>query len=96
MPHPATTLQPGWFERQSQSVAEEADAWPDSMKRAAGLPGLISKDGASAKLSNAVYLACRLLEDLQVFGRLRGNGHHMRQAVAEFAANLLRERWQED
>lgn len=48
---------------------------------------------AEAELSNAIYAAARLLEDLEHAGLVHGNGHHMRQAVAESAVELLRERW---
>ena len=50
-------------------------------------------DRAAAHLSNAVYEAAAPLERLEAAGLVRGNGHHLRQRVAEFAAALLRERW---
>jgi hypothetical protein len=31
--------EPGWFDRQLKSVSDEVRAWPDWMKRAAGLEG---------------------------------------------------------
>lgn len=51
-------------------------------------------EAAEAQLSTAVYAACRLLEDLENGGLVRGNGHHLRQAVAAFAVEKLKERWQ--
>lgn len=53
-------------------------------------------DDAKVELSNAVYEAARLLETLEYAGKIRGNGHHMRQEVARFAVDLLKERWVED
>lgn len=48
---------------------------------------------AAAKVSNEVYKATSAFEDLEAQGLVIGNGHHMRQRVAEFAASLVRERW---
>jgi hypothetical protein len=48
---------------------------------------------AEAKISNDVYKATLLIEQLEGAGLILGDGHHMRQAVAAFAANLVRERW---
>lgn len=48
---------------------------------------------ACADLSNEVYKSTQLYETLEYKGLVYGNGHHMRQKVAEFAVNLLKERW---
>jgi flavin-binding protein dodecin len=52
-----------------------------------------AREAAEAALSNAVYQATRSLEDLEHAGLIRGNGHHMRQAAADHAVMMLRERW---
>lgn len=49
---------------------------------------------AEARLSTAVYAATRLFEDLENAGLVGGNGHHLRQAVATFTVEKLKERWQ--
>lgn len=56
-------------------------------------PIQLSLDEARGQISTAIYEATALFEQLEASGRVRGNGHHMRQAVAEFATKLLRERW---
>lgn len=50
-------------------------------------------DEAAAKISNEVYKATAMFERLEMQGLVIGNGHHMQQRVAEFAASLVRERW---
>lgn len=56
---------------------------------------------ASAKISNRVYAATGLIEQLEYCKskdggkRIRGNGHHLRQEIAAFAAKLLKENWEE-
>ncbi len=49
---------------------------------------------AQAQISNAVYEATRVIEELEHTGRIRGNGHHIRQRIAKFAEDLLTERWE--
>ena len=44
-------------------------------------------------LSNAVYLATQLVEDLQYRGLVSGSGHHARQKIALAAVDELRSRW---
>lgn len=46
-----------------------------------------------AEISRSVYKATELLERLEIAGFLVGNGHHMRQAVAKFATDMIRDRW---
>jgi len=48
---------------------------------------------AKTKLSNSIYEASGLFEELESEGRLIGNGHHIRQDLCEFAIKLLEERW---
>lgn len=50
-------------------------------------------DLADSTLSNRVYEATALFEQLEGAGLVRGNGHHMRQEVCQFACDLLKERW---
>ncbi len=47
----------------------------------------------AAKLSTEVYKSTKLFEALETACLVHGNGHHMRQKIAEFAVKLLRERW---
>lgn len=61
----------------------------------------MSIDDASAVVINQVYKATRIIEDLEYckssngWKRIRGNGHHIRQEIAEFAEKLLKERWED-
>lgn len=48
---------------------------------------------AEAALSNNVYEASRLIEQLEYAGKVRGNGHHARQAIAAAATEELKSRW---
>jgi len=56
---------------------------------------------AETVLSKNVYAATRLIEELEYMKsssglkRITGNGHHLRQVIAEFAVKLLRERWED-
>ena len=56
---------------------------------------------AKAELSNALYKASRLVEELEYIHtpkghqRIRGNGHHIRQEICKFGTDLLEERWNE-
>lgn len=54
---------------------------------------------AKAELSNALYAASRLMEQLEYtktpdgHKRITGNGHHIRQKISKFGTDLLTERW---
>jgi hypothetical protein len=56
---------------------------------------------ASTEISKRVYKATRLIERLEFCKandggkRIRGNGHHLRQEISEFAVKLLKENWEE-
>ena len=50
---------------------------------------------AKVELSNALYLASRIVEDLEYRRKIFGNGHHIRQQISKFGADLLEERWNE-
>ena len=50
-------------------------------------------ESAKAEMSNRTYEAAILFERFECAGKVRGNGHHMAQKVAAFAAALLEERW---
>lgn len=50
---------------------------------------------AENAISKSVYAATQLIEQLEYAGRIRGNGHHLRQEIAEFAVKLMRERWED-
>lgn len=62
---------------------------------------LMSIYNASNVLSNRVYEATGLIEQLEFRKakdggkRIRSNGHHLRQEIAEFAKKLLKENWEE-
>lgn len=50
---------------------------------------------AKDELRNRIYVAASLVEDLEFCdpSKILGNGHHIRQQICEYAANLLEERW---
>lgn len=56
---------------------------------------------ASAEIINIVYASTSLIESLEHCKskdggkRIRGNGHHIRQEIAEFAEKLLKDRWED-
>ncbi|MBK8132621.1 MAG: hypothetical protein IPK48_07860 [Gammaproteobacteria bacterium] len=50
---------------------------------------------AENAISKSVYAATRMVEELEYAGRIRGNGHHLRQEISEFAVKLMRERWED-
>lgn len=56
---------------------------------------------AMVEISNQVYEATGLIEQLEYCKandggkRIRSNGHHLRQEIAEFAKKLLKENWEE-
>ncbi len=52
-------------------------------------------EDAAVAASNAAYDALGIFESLEHAGKVRGNGHHMRQEIAKAAADLVRERWVE-
>lgn len=58
-------------------------------------------EDASVEISNQVYAATGLIERLELCKandgskRIRGNGHHIRQEIAEFAEKLLKDRWED-
>jgi hypothetical protein len=56
-------------------------------------PLKISLDEAKCRIENAVYKATDLYERLEGAKLVRGNGHHMRQKIAQMASDLLEERW---
>jgi hypothetical protein len=47
-----------------------------------------------ADVSNRVYEATRFFEDLEHSGQIWGNGHHLRQQLAEKAQALVLNRWE--
>ena len=48
---------------------------------------------AEAQLGNLIYAAAKVVESLQYAGKVRGNGHHARQKIAQLAVDELRSRW---
>lgn len=62
----------------------ERDMTPEEKKAAL--------DDAANELSNEVYAATSIIERLEAKGLLLGNGHHIRQKLADDAVRMLRER----
>ena len=55
----------------------------------------LSYEAVKAELESSVYAACKILEELEHKGLLRGNGHHARQAIANFAVQELKGRYRQ-
>lgn len=53
----------------------------------------MSREELEIELSNRVYEAARLIEQLEHVGLVLGNGHHAAQSIAEFAVKELKSRW---
>lgn len=53
----------------------------------------MDQDTAAHHLQEAVYSACALFEELEHRGKVQGNGHHVRQTIAETAVVELKRRW---
>ncbi len=53
----------------------------------------MSLKDAQLQIERKVYEATRLLEELERAGKIRGNGHHMRQRLAGYAKTLVKDRW---
>ena len=68
--------------------------------RRKALEAMSLKD-AQVELSNALYAASKLIEELEYTKnskgakKVQGNGHHIRQRIAAFGEELLAERWRE-
>lgn len=54
---------------------------------------LMDLETAKSVLGNNVYEAAGLIEELELSGKVAGNGHHFRQEVAAFAQDLLERSW---
>lgn len=48
---------------------------------------------AAETLRTRIYDAADIIEVMERKGKVRGNGHHARQKLAEQAVQMLRERW---
>ena len=55
----------------------------------------MSQRNAEVEIVNNVYSACLLFERLEDAGKIRGNGHHMAQEIAQKAEDLMKERWKD-
>jgi len=53
----------------------------------------MTKEDAMTYISSLVYEASKVIETLENCGKCRGNGHHARQKVADFAAKEIEDRW---
>lgn len=59
-------------------------------------PGLSDLEIALADVSNQVYAASSAIERLEREGKVEGNGHHHRQALAQQAQRLVYLRWKNE
>lgn len=48
------------------------------------------------RVTNEIYYASLIFERLEDAGLIRGNGHHIAQAMSEAAKKELEERWRKD
>lgn len=53
----------------------------------------MDKGSLAAELTNRVYMAALLLEQMEHAGRIGGNGHHKAQAVAAKAEEEMNHAW---
>lgn len=53
----------------------------------------MDKESLAAELSNRVYDAALLLEQMEGAGLIGGNGHHKAQRVAAYAVQQMNEAW---
>ena len=51
-------------------------------------------EDAVVEIQNRVYEATALFERLEFLGKVRGNGHHIRQEAARLIGELMKERWE--
>lgn len=56
-------------------------------------PRPMTLEAAKAELSNRIYAATALYEELEGAGFITGNGHHARQHVVALALEDLERRW---
>lgn len=56
-------------------------------------PKEMTLEDAQLEIERKVYEATRLLEELERAGKIRGNGHHMRQRLSGYAKTLVKDRW---
>lgn len=52
-------------------------------------------DEAKRLISRSVYEATRLIEDLEIKGKIGFNGHHVRQRLAQEASDTVEHLWRE-
>ena len=55
----------------------------------------MSKNQLEAELSNRVYAAALLLEQMEHAGLIFGNGHHKAQRIAKCAVEEMRTSWKQ-
>lgn len=53
----------------------------------------ITKEDAKCMISNNVYKASFLYEQLEGVGRIKGNGHHIMQQLCKHAEYLIEKYW---
>jgi len=56
-------------------------------------PVQMTLEEAMAFISNRVYEATAIIEQLEGAGLISGNGHHARQKLAGLAAEEIKKRW---
>lgn len=54
---------------------------------------IMDKETAIAEIQNAVYEATKLIEQLEIAGKIYGKGDYLRQSISNSAKKLLKERW---
>lgn len=86
----------GAVRRRLLKLAQVANAAMGEAAAEEGTLKELTKDHAVADIGNAAYKATCLFEHLERAGKVVGNGHHMRQKCAEFASQLMTERWREN
>ena len=53
----------------------------------------MTRESAEHLVEHVVYTATRIIENLEMAGKLHGNGHHMRQKLASIAKKMVHNRW---
>jgi len=54
---------------------------------------VMSLKEAKNNICNDVYEGSRIIESLEMKGKISGNGHHIRQKIAAYAEKIMEERW---
>ena len=98
VPYPLANTHPQlqkWFEQHKVKPGCELQPADEASQATTELEHVrnMNLDDAKAAISNSVYAATTLFEQLESAGKCRGNGHHARQSLAAAAAAELQSRW---